>query len=54
MATLVVAAQEEEGVGVPDLETPEVEHALDAKVATIDVVPEEEVACVGRIPADFE
>ena len=28
MAALVVAAEKEEGIGVPNLETPQVEHAL--------------------------
>ena len=42
MAALVVAAQEEEGVGVPDLERPEVEHALPSRLAVSRWAPGED------------
>lgn len=54
MAAFVVASQEEEGLGVPDFQRPEVEHAFDAEVAPINVVAEEEVSSIRWVAADFE
>jgi hypothetical protein len=54
MATFVVSAQQEQGIGVPYLETPQVEHALDTKVPSIDVVAQEEVSGICRVATNFE
>ncbi len=59
MAAFVIASEEPESVGVPDLEGPQVEDALDcqssyklvgitdldAEVTAINVVPKEEISC---------
>lgn len=37
-----------------DLETPEVEHTLDAEIASIDVVSQEKVASLCRVSSDLE
>lgn len=54
MATLVVAAQQEERVRIEQLHGPQVEHAFDAEVAAVDVVAQEQVARVGWRAAHFE
>lgn len=54
VAALVIAAQQEERRRVEQLHGPQVEHALDAKVASVDVVAQEEVARVRRRSAHFE
>lgn len=50
----MVPAQEDDACGVRDLEGVEVEEALDAEVAAVDVVPEEEVHIVVYRAAYFE
>lgn len=54
MTALVVAAQQPERLGVVNLERPQVQDALDGKVATVNVITEEEVARLGRVAADLE
>jgi len=54
VATLMVAAQQPQRVGVVDLERPEVENAFDAEVAAVDVVAQEEIPRLGRVAADLE
>lgn len=54
VAALVVAAQQPEGLGIVDLERPQVQDALDAEVAAVDVVAEEEVAGLGGVAADLK
>lgn len=44
VSALVVAAQQPERVRVPDLKRPEVQHALDREVTTVDVVTQEEIS----------
>lgn len=54
MPAFVVASQQEQRVGVKDLQGPKVKHAFYAKISPVYVVAEEEVASfVGRA-ADFE
>ena len=71
MSALVVASQEPECVGIPDLQSPEVQNALkkrqnhirklkrktaylNAKIASVDIVTQEQVSCFRRIATDFE
>ena len=83
VTTLVVAAKEKKGFGIPDFERPEVEHALqdasddrqqqprnlvvrrgvirhanttylNAEVAPVNIVSQEQIACRLRIASDLE
>lgn len=54
VATLVVASQQPQCLGVVNLERPQVENAFDAKVSSIDVVAEEEISRLGRVASDLE
>lgn len=54
MATLVVASQKPQCLGVVDLEGPQVENTFDAKVSSVNVVAEEEVSRLSRIAADLK
>uniref|UniRef100_A0A182J1E9 Uncharacterized protein n=1 Tax=Anopheles atroparvus TaxID=41427 RepID=A0A182J1E9_ANOAO len=54
VTTLVVAAQQKQGRRVAELERPQVEDALYAEVAAIDVVAEEEIFGRRRRAADLE
>lgn len=54
MSALVVAAKQPQGIGVVNLERPEVENAFDGKVSTVDVIAEEKIASFGGIATDLE
>jgi hypothetical protein len=54
VATLVVSSQQPEGLGVMDLERPEVKDTLYTEVTTINVITKEEVACLGWVATDLE
>lgn len=54
VTTFVVATKEKERVRVPDLQCPEVEDALDGKVAAVDVIAQKEVAGVCGVATDFK
>jgi hypothetical protein len=54
VATFVVSAEQPEGVGIVNLERPQVQHALYAEVPTVDVVSQKEVSSLGRVTAHFE
>jgi hypothetical protein len=68
---LVVATKQEECVGVPNLERPQIEYTLqldqthanepiifrahlDTKVASVNVISQEEIPCGGRVTTDLE
>jgi len=50
VATLVIAAEEEERIRVPNFERPEVQHALNTEIASIYVVPKEKVSVSAGLP----
>jgi hypothetical protein len=54
VATFMVSSQQPEGLGVMDLETPEVEDTLYAEVASIDIVTEEEVSGLSGVTSNFK
>lgn len=54
VTTLVIASQEPQRLGVVDLQSPEIQDTFDTKVATVDVVAQEEVSRLGRVASDFE
>lgn len=54
VATLVISSQQPEGLGVVNLQTPQVEDTLYTEVATVDVVTKEQVSGLGRVAANFE
>ena len=54
MATLVIAAQQQRLCRIEDLQAVQVQHALDAKVAAIDIVAEKEVRRFQHLAADLE
>lgn len=54
MSAFVVSPQEEKSVRVPDLERPQVQHALDGEVTSIDIISQEQIASIGRVAAYFE
>lgn len=54
VTTLVVSSQQPEGLGVVNLQTPQVEDTLYTEVATVDVITEEQVSGLSRVTANFE
>lgn len=54
VAALVVASQQPQRVRVVNLERPQVQDALDTKVAAVDVIAEEQIAGLGRVAANLE
>ena len=54
VTALVVAAEQEQRGGVADLEGPQVEDTLDAEVAAVHVVAQEQVLGSGRRAAHLE
>ncbi|TKW51225.1 hypothetical protein CTA1_2028 [Colletotrichum tanaceti] len=54
VATLVVTAEQPQGLGVVDLQAPEIQDALDAEVASVDIVAEEKVSRLGGVAPNFE
>ena len=54
MTALVVSTQQPERLGVVDFERPQIEHTLDAEVAAVDVIAEEEVPGLSRVAANLE
>lgn len=54
VTAFVVSSEQPQGLGVVDLQRPEVQDALDAEVATVDVVAQEEVSRLGRVAPDLE
>lgn len=54
MAAFVVSAKQPEGLGIVDLERPEVENAFYAEITTVDIVAKEQIPSLGRVAADLE
>lgn len=54
MAALVVASEEEEGVGIMDFKGPEVEDTFNAEVSTVNVVAEEQILRFNWIATNLE
>lgn len=54
MTALVIASEQEKGVGVVDFEGPKVKDAFDAKVTAVDIVAQEEVLRRCRVASHFE
>lgn len=54
VATLVIAAEKPQGVGVVDLEGPEVKDTLYAEVAAVHVIAEEEIPSLGGVAANLK
>jgi hypothetical protein len=54
MSAFMISPEEEDGIRVPDLERPEVENTLDAKVTSINIISQEKVSGSGGIAANLE
>jgi len=51
---LMVASEEGDSVSVPHLERQEQKEGFNAVSASINIVPQKDVVCVGRVPTDLE
>ena len=54
MSTLMVTPQKPQSLRIMDLEGPEVQDAFDTKVPSINIVTQEQVACVRRVASNLE
>jgi hypothetical protein len=54
MPALMVPSEQPKGVGIPDLQGPQVKHTFNTEVSSIDVVSKEEVSGLCRVTADFK
>jgi hypothetical protein len=54
VAALVVTTEQPQGVGIVNLERPQIQNALDAEVSSVDVITQEKVASLGWVATDLE